>query len=106
MQVEWCKMTETKVRSLLKALSWRFLATLTTFFVAFFLTGEIVIALEIGFLDMAIKIFLYFIHERVWARLNIGRKIHPLADIKLKRDIAQEDKEIIMKKLKDLGYLD
>ena len=99
-------MTETKVRSLIKALSWRVLATLTTFSIAFFLTGEIIIALEIGFLDMVIKILIYFVHERVWAKSNIGRKMHPLADIKLKKEIDQEDKEIIMKKLRDLGYID
>ena len=99
-------MTESKLRSLLKALSWRFLATLTTFSVAFLLTGEFVIALEIGFLDMTIKIILYFFHERVWTKLKIGKKTHPLEDIILKRSLAEEDKEIIKKKLRDLGYID
>ena len=78
-------MTESKVRSFVKAISWRILATIITFSIAFFLTGETVMALEIGFLDLGIKLVVYFIHERVWGKIKLGKKLHPLEDIKLKR---------------------
>ena len=64
---------ETKRRSLIKALSWRFLATTITSAVAYALTGKGSFALQIGLIDTAIKIFVYFGHERVWQRIPYGR---------------------------------
>jgi len=64
---------ETKRRSLIKALSWRVFATVITGTVAFCLTGKAGFALEIGLIDTAIKIFVYFAHERVWQRIPYGR---------------------------------
>ncbi|MCK4762605.1 MAG: DUF2061 domain-containing protein [Candidatus Aminicenantes bacterium] len=99
-------MTETKFRSFIKAISWRVIATCITFSIALALTGETVIALEIGFFDLILKLIAYFLHERVWGKINVGRKAHPLEDIKLKRALEVEDKELIKEKLRDLGYLD
>jgi uncharacterized membrane protein len=64
---------ETKRRSFIKALSWRVFATVITGTVAFALTGKGGFALEIGLIDTAIKIFVYFGHERVWQRIPYGR---------------------------------
>lgn len=99
-------MKETKLRSFLKAISWRFIATLITFFAAFVFTGKIILAIEIGLLDTTIKIGAYFLHERLWGSIKLGRKVHPLADIKLKRALDTEDKELIEEKLREMGYLD
>jgi uncharacterized membrane protein len=99
-------MNETKLRSFFKAVSWRVLATTITFSIAFFITGETVIALEIGFLDLTLKLIAYFFHERIWGVIKVGKKMHPLEDIKLKRALEEEDKKLIMKQLKELGYLD
>ena len=99
-------MKETRIRSILKAFSWRIIATCITISVAFFLTKQINIALEIGALDMTIKLFAYFFHERLWGRVNIGKVLHPLADIRLKRTLNGENKKIIIEKLKELGYID
>jgi len=99
-------MNETKFRSFLKAISWRVLATLITFSIAFLITGKTVVALEIGFLDMVLKLIVYFFHERIWGLIKMGKKMHPLEDIKLTRELEEEDKKLIMKKLEELGYLD
>ena len=99
-------MKESTLRSLLKAISWRVVATAITFSVALILTGETLIALEIGLLDTVIKLGAYFFHERLWGRLKVGKKLHPLEDIQLSRDLEDEDKAIIKEKLKDLGYID
>ena len=64
---------ETKRRSVAKALSWRFLATIITTLVAFVLTGTLKFALEVGLLDTTIKLFVYFAHERLWNRIAYGR---------------------------------
>ena len=68
---------ETKVRSLLKALSWRTLATLTTAVLVFVFTGELALAVTVGSLEVLAKMFLYFLHERLWQRISFGRKEIP-----------------------------
>ena len=40
--------TESHLRSILKALSWRFVATFTTIMIAWFFTGEVDTALKVG----------------------------------------------------------
>lgn len=64
---------ESHKRSIVKALSWRVLATLITTFVAFLLTGEITLAIEIGLLDTALKLGAYYGHERLWLRIPFGK---------------------------------
>lgn len=68
---------ESRKRSLAKALSWRFLATLITAGVAYFITGEATFAIEIGLLDTSIKFLTYYGHERLWLRINFGRDKRP-----------------------------
>lgn len=99
-------MTETKWRSFIKAISWRIIATLITFFAALVFTGKVILAIEIGLLDTTIKIGVYFLHERLWGSIKMGKKMHPLADIKLSRPLDLEDKELIKEKLKEMGYLE
>ena len=46
---------ESHIRSLLKAFSWRVVATLTTGLIAYFITGEIETALMIGGIEFFLK---------------------------------------------------
>lgn len=64
---------ESRKRSIVKALSWRFIATFITALVAFVLTGELAFAAKIGILDTVIKFGAYFAHERLWVRVSYGR---------------------------------
>ena len=57
---------ESRLRSVLKALSWRVVATSTIILIALFTTGDIEMALEIGFIEFFIKFALYYLHERAW----------------------------------------
>jgi adenylylsulfate kinase len=63
---------ETKIRSFVKALSWRVTATITTIIVALAITKRIDIAVQIGLLEALLKMFVYFIHERSWAKIAFG----------------------------------
>jgi uncharacterized membrane protein len=63
---------ETSKRSLAKTLSWRFFALLITSLVVLLYTGSAAIALTIGGTEALVKMVLYFVHERVWARLRFG----------------------------------
>lgn len=65
---------ETRRRSLAKAMSWRFFATIITMTVAFVITGELAFAFEIGLLDTTVKFATYFMHERVWVRVQWGKQ--------------------------------
>ena len=67
-------MKEYKRRSVAKAFSWRATATITTMVISFFLTGNIDIAIKIGFLEFISKIGLYYGHERLWANIKFGQK--------------------------------
>jgi uncharacterized membrane protein len=64
---------ETKRRSFAKAISWRLLAVVITSSVAYALTGKLEFALEIGAIDTAIKLVIYFAHERLWQRIPYGK---------------------------------
>ena len=67
-------MQETQKRSLLKTISWRVLATLTTITLVYMFTNNIVIAAEIGGLEVIAKLLLYYFHERVWNGIGWGAK--------------------------------
>jgi len=60
-------------RSLVKAVSWRVTGTIDTVVISFLITGQAKWALSIGFVELFTKIFLYYVHERIWNRLSFGR---------------------------------
>ena len=64
---------ETKTRSFLKALSWRIWATLATIMLVFIFTGQLMLAAALGSVEVVLKLVLYFIHERTWDRVQVGR---------------------------------
>ena len=61
-------------RSLAKAVSWRTTGSIDTFFLTWLVSGNPRIAASVGGFEVFTKIFLYFIHERVWARIPFGLK--------------------------------
>lgn len=61
-----------KKRHILKALTWRLIASLTTFLIGWIATGDIRAGLSIGVFDFSIKLVLYYIHERVWYKSKYG----------------------------------
>ncbi len=65
---------ESRLRSLMKALSWRIIATLTTTVIAFAITGEIDAAITIGSIEFVLKFAIYYGHERLWQWLPRGAK--------------------------------
>ncbi len=57
---------ESKVRSLLKAVSWRVIATMTTILIAWAIYRDIGPALAIGGIEFFAKFLIYYLHERLW----------------------------------------
>lgn len=64
---------ESTRRSIVKALSWRLMATAITTGLVYAVTGQGDFAAGIGLADTLIKLFIYFGHERLWNRIPFGR---------------------------------
>ena len=80
MDIEASEYRESHIRSLLKALSWRIVATTTTGIIAYFITGDVMAAITIGSIEFVAKFFIYYGHERAWQfvpRGTIRHIVHP-----------------------------
>ncbi len=64
---------ETRIRSIIKAVTWRVVATLATMILVFVLTGHLRVAIAVGGFEIIIKFLLYFLHERFWNKIETGR---------------------------------
>jgi uncharacterized membrane protein len=70
---------ESRKRHLIKTISWRAIGTLDTIMLSWFITGNPLTGLKIGLAEVFTKMVLYYLHERVWYRINFGlpgRKMH------------------------------
>ena len=65
---------ESKKRSLVKAISWRIFATAITTIIVYILFKRIDLAIAAGIIESISKIIIYFTHERIWDKVNFGRK--------------------------------
>ena len=72
---------ETHSRSIIKAISYRVLGSLSTALIFYVLTKEVKLSLSAGALDVVVKIGVYFVHERIWAHINFGRGKAPEYEI-------------------------
>jgi len=65
---------ETNTRSIVKTISWRILATITTMSLVYIFIGDMTIAISVGGIEVFLKMFIYFVHERAWDKIKFGRK--------------------------------
>jgi len=70
---------ESHLRSVIKGLTWRVIATSTIFVITYFTTGEIKTAATIAGIEFPVKLFIYYLHERAWLLVPRGkiRKLNP-----------------------------
>ena len=66
-------MRDSHLRSIAKGVSWRTAGTADTILLSFMITGNIKDSLAIGLTEVFTKIFIYYLHERVWDRIPWGR---------------------------------
>lgn len=71
------RMADKHYRSLIKAVSWRVTGSIDTMIISFLITGKIKWALTISGVELFTKIALYYVHERVWEKLPVGRVPEP-----------------------------
>ena len=69
---------ETNIRSIVKGISWRFIATTTTIIIVYFFFGRLDLAIAAGMIETVLKVGLYWGHERIWHKVRWGKqKIEP-----------------------------
>ncbi len=60
--------TPPPLQSVLKAITWRFVASMDTFIISYLITGSMVFAGSIVGVEVVSKMVVYYLHERAWAR--------------------------------------
>lgn len=68
--------SETKTRSLVKAILWRVIATVVTFGMLYMLTGKVIESIEVTAIAAAVSMVAYYLHERLWNKISWGRVEH------------------------------
>jgi len=66
------ELKESRMRSLIKGITWRILGTLDTVVISYFITGSWTFAFSIGSIEVVSKLVLYYFHERIWQMLPRG----------------------------------
>ena len=67
-------MSDQTIRSLAKAVSWRVTGTIDTFLISWLITGHVLLATGIAFTEIMTKVFLFWLHERVWNKIDWGKR--------------------------------
>ena len=63
---------ESTTRSILKTISWRLVGSSAVLLISFLLTGNFVLAGYIAMIQLLSNTILYFIHERIWNKIQWG----------------------------------
>lgn len=58
-------------RHIAKTISWRIVGTLDTMLLSWMITGDALLGVQIGGAEVATKMLLYYLHERIWYRLAL-----------------------------------
>ncbi|MFA5780978.1 MAG: DUF2061 domain-containing protein [Bacteroidales bacterium] len=83
------------VKSIIKAISWRVIGSIDTIMISWILTGKITTAVSIGGVEVFSKIFLYYLHERIWNIIRWGR-----ISVRFRRNVRFFRKSIRLKNVK------
>ena len=59
-------------RHVMKTITWRLVGTIDTILIGWIISGNPLIGLKIGSVEIITKMILYYLHERVWYKTNFG----------------------------------
>ena len=65
-------MKNAKKRHVAKTITWRIVGTLDTMIIGWLITGNPITGLKIGGIELITKMILYYFHERIWFKMNLG----------------------------------
>jgi len=63
------------LRSLGKVVTWRILVTITNFIGGYLASGSWMVGLGVVSFALVVNSILYFLHERVWNRIDTGKTV-------------------------------
>lgn len=66
-------MIDSNNRSIVKTISWRLTGSFSTFMISYLILGSFSIASSIAIIQIIANTLLYYLHERVWNKINWGR---------------------------------
>ena len=61
-------------RHILKTITWRVVGTIDTIILGWIISGDPTIGLSVGGAELFTKMFLYYLHERIWYKTEFGIK--------------------------------
>jgi len=62
-------------RHIAKTISYRILGTIATSSIGYFITGNFMVASTLGVMELVVKPFIYYAHERMWYKhIKFGLK--------------------------------
>ena len=59
-------------RHVAKTITWRIVGTLDTMIIGWLITGDPITGIKIGGIEVVTKMILYYFHERMWFKINLG----------------------------------
>jgi len=59
-------------RHIAKTVTWRVIGTIDTMLLAWLISGNPIIGLKVGGVEVITKMILYYLHERVWHKFKFG----------------------------------
>ncbi|SDR78235.1 DUF2061 domain-containing protein [Christiangramia echinicola] len=65
---------DSRKRHIAKTFTWRAVGTLDTMLLAWWISGDPFTGLKIGGVELITKMILYYLHERVWYKIDFGLK--------------------------------
>jgi len=90
------------IRSVVKGIGWRIIATSTVMLIVYVFTKDISDAAALAAIDFLVKLVVYYFHERVWATVRWGRikgNVNPtLSNKNLIEELDIEKVNVIAKK--------
>ena len=66
------KILKTNKRHVMKTFSWRVIGTIDTIVLSWIISGNPFTGLKIGGSEIGTKMILYYLHEKLWYRINFG----------------------------------
>jgi uncharacterized membrane protein len=65
---------KSRIRHIAKSITWRIVASITTFVLAYLFFGDLAKASGLMAVEVVIKMLLYYLHERAWYNyVRLGR---------------------------------
>ena len=82
---------DSRKRHIAKTITWRCVGTLDTMLLAWWISGNPLIGLKIGGVELVTKMVLYYLHERAWYKYDYGLKQRRSKKLKKEEELKYTD---------------